>query len=255
MSRQLGELVEDPAGRDEQVSLGPQVGAARFHQVHHRQPVGTGDLQRTQGLAQRVGIHRAAADGRVVRDDHALDAGDDPDTGHDAGPDGEAGAPRCQRGQLEERAVRVDEQLNPFPGQQQAPVAVPLLVALPAGQPSPATAIGLGYVHPEEPGVPQGLPQFGAGMACSSPFGLITRSELGGYVAYGGPQRPVLRGFGKVHARPSLIVTHHSLATLTRRCKTDRRAAAPVDAGAGPHRGGADRPRRPRTSASPSFSR
>ena len=131
---QFGELVEDPAGRDEQVGLRRQVRAARLHQVHHRQPVGAGDLQRAQGLAQRVRVHRAAADGRVVRDDHALDAGDDPDAGHHGGPDGEPGAPRGQRGQLEERAVRVDEQLDPLPGQQPAPVAVPLLVALPAAR-------------------------------------------------------------------------------------------------------------------------
>ena len=34
--------------------------------------------------------------------------------------------------QLEERAVRVEQQLDALPGQQPAPVAVPLLVALPA---------------------------------------------------------------------------------------------------------------------------
>ena len=129
---QLGQLVEDPPGRDEQVGLGRQVGAARLHQVHHRQPVHPGDLQRAQGLAQRVRVHRAAPDGRVVRDDHALDAGDHPEARHYAGADGEPGPPGGQRGQLEERAVRVDEQLDPLPGQQLAPVAVPLLVAFPA---------------------------------------------------------------------------------------------------------------------------
>jgi hypothetical protein len=67
-----------------------------------------------------------------VRDDHALNAGDHPDPGHDAGADGEAGTPRGQRGQLKERAVRVDEQLDPLPGQQPTAVAVPLLVALAA---------------------------------------------------------------------------------------------------------------------------
>src|SRR5271165_4187081 len=48
---QFGELVEDPAGRDEQVGLRRQVRAARLHQVHHREPVGAGDLQRAQRLA------------------------------------------------------------------------------------------------------------------------------------------------------------------------------------------------------------
>ena len=56
---QFGELKEDPAGRDEQVGLRRQVRAARFHQVHHRQPVGAGDLQRAQRLAQRVRVRSA----------------------------------------------------------------------------------------------------------------------------------------------------------------------------------------------------
>ena len=129
---QLGELVEDPAGRDEQVGLRRQVRAARLDQVHHRQPVDPGDLQGTQGLAQRVRVHRAAAHGRVVRDDHALDAGDHADAGYQGGPDGEFGAPGGEGRQLEERAVRVQQQLDPLAGQQPAPVAVPLLVALAA---------------------------------------------------------------------------------------------------------------------------
>ena len=42
------------------------------------------------------------------------------------------GALGGQRGQLQERAVLVDQQLDPLPGQQPAAVAVPLLVAFPA---------------------------------------------------------------------------------------------------------------------------
>ncbi len=129
---QLGELVKGPPGRHEQVGLGGQVGAARLDQVHHRQPVDPRDLQRAQALAQRVRVHRAAPDGRVVRDDHALDPGNRADAGDHARPDGELGAPRGQRGQLQERAVRVEQQLDPLPGQQPSSVPVPLLVALPA---------------------------------------------------------------------------------------------------------------------------
>ena len=129
---QLGELVEDPAGRDEQVGLRRQVGAARLHQVHHRQPVDPGDLQGPQGLAQRVRVHRAAAHGRVVRDDHALDAGDHPDPGHDAGADGEARCPTRPARTAPGTGCPGREQLDPLPDQQPAPVAVPLLVALAA---------------------------------------------------------------------------------------------------------------------------
>jgi hypothetical protein len=124
--------MEDPAGRDEQVGLRRQVRAARLDQVHHRQPVDPGDLQGAQRLAQRVRVHRAAAHGRVVRDDHALDAGDHADAGHHGGPDGEFGAPGGEGRQLEERAVRVQQELDPLAGQQPAPVTVPPLVAFAA---------------------------------------------------------------------------------------------------------------------------
>ena len=130
--RQLGQLVEDAPRGDEQVGLGGQVRAAGLDQVHHRQPVDPGDLQRAQRLAQRVGVHRAAADGRVVRDDHALDARDDADAGDQARTDGERGAPRGQGGQLEERAVPIEEQLDALTGQQPAAVTVPLSVPLAA---------------------------------------------------------------------------------------------------------------------------
>src|SRR6185312_7525161 len=70
--------------------------------------------------------------GRIVRDDHALDTGDHPDPGYQGGPDGEFGAPSSEGRQLEERAVRVQQELDPLPDQQPAPVAVPLLVALAA---------------------------------------------------------------------------------------------------------------------------
>src|ERR1700739_2733907 len=54
--------------------------------VVNRKPVDPRDLQRAQALAQRVRVRRAAADGRVVGADHALDAGDHTDAGHHAGP-------------------------------------------------------------------------------------------------------------------------------------------------------------------------
>jgi hypothetical protein len=55
------------------------------------------------------------------------------------------------------------------------------------GQASPAPAVLLRYVDADEPGVPEGLPQLGAGAARRGPFGVIARPELGGDAGHGGP--------------------------------------------------------------------
>jgi hypothetical protein len=130
--RQLGEVVEDLAGVHEQFRLGRQVRAAGLDQVDHRQPVRPGDLQRPQRLAQRVGVHRAAADRRVVRDDHALRAGHHADPGDDARPDGELGSPGRERGQLQERRVPVQQQLDALAHQHPAALVMALGVPRPA---------------------------------------------------------------------------------------------------------------------------
>ena len=63
-----------------------------------------------------------------------------------------------------------------------------------------AAAVFRRYVDPDEPGVPEGLPELSAGAARRGPFGVITRPELGGDAGHGGPERPVFLRFGKVHA-------------------------------------------------------
>ena len=65
-----------------------------------------------------------------MRDQHALGARDDTDAGDEAGADGVVGAPRRQRRQLEERRVAVEQQLDALAGEQLAPLAMPLDVAL-----------------------------------------------------------------------------------------------------------------------------
>ena len=72
-------------------------------------------------LAQRPRVGRAAAHGRVARDQHALGVADHADAGHHAAADREAGPVARQRRQLEERGVRVDEQLDPLAGQAACP--------------------------------------------------------------------------------------------------------------------------------------
>jgi hypothetical protein len=94
--------MEDLARPDEQVRLGGQVRSPGLHEVDHRQPVTPGDLQRAQGLAQGVGVHRTTAHGGVVGDQDALDTGYDADPGHDARAHRKVGAPGGQRGQLKQ---------------------------------------------------------------------------------------------------------------------------------------------------------
>ena len=77
-----------------------------------------GHLLRPQVLLDGEREVRAALDGRVVRDDHALPALDDADAGDDAGRRGLAVVelPGGERIQLEERGAGVDEPVDPLPG-------------------------------------------------------------------------------------------------------------------------------------------
>ncbi len=132
--RQPGQVAEDLAARNEDLLLGGQIGAAGFDQVDQRQPVAQRDLTSAQRFAQRPRVGGPAADRRVARGQHAFGALDDPDAGHHAAADSEAGAPGGQRRQLKEWRVRVDEQLDPFPRGQLATAAVPLGVVRPAAR-------------------------------------------------------------------------------------------------------------------------
>ena len=77
--RQPGQVAEHLPAGDEDLLLGRQVGAAGLDQGDHRQPVLQRDLVGAQDLPQRPRVAGAAPDGRVVRDDQALDALDDAD--------------------------------------------------------------------------------------------------------------------------------------------------------------------------------
>src|SRR5690606_17355039 len=127
-----GEVAEEPPAGDEDLALAGQVGAAGLDQVDQRHPVLLGDLHRPHGLAAGPRVAGAAAHRGVVGDDHALGALDHADAGDDAGADREVAAPGGQRGQLQERRVRVEQQLDPLPGEELATAAVPLDVLLAA---------------------------------------------------------------------------------------------------------------------------
>ena len=70
--RQLGEVVEDLTGGNEQIGLRGQIGATGLDQVDHRQPIQPGDLQGAQVLFQREGVHGAAPNRRIVTNEHAF---------------------------------------------------------------------------------------------------------------------------------------------------------------------------------------
>ena len=110
---------EDPAevlAVGEDLGLQRQEGAARVDEVEARQPVLLRDLLRAQVLLHGEREVRAALDGRVVRDDHALAALDDADAGHDPGARRAAVVqlPGGERVQLEEGGAGIDEPVDPL---------------------------------------------------------------------------------------------------------------------------------------------
>ena len=128
-----GEVAEEPAAGDEDLLLRRQVGAAGLDERDRREVVLLGDLRGPEGLLHRPGVGGAALHRRVVGADHALDALDHADAGHERRTDGEVGAPARQRRQLEEGRPGVDEQLDPLARRQLAArvVAVDVLLATP----------------------------------------------------------------------------------------------------------------------------
>ena len=110
----------------EDLRLKRQERTAGVDEVDARQMVLQSDLLRAQVLLHRERKVRAALDGRVVRDDHALPSLDDADPGDDAG----AGRlsvvqiPCCERAQLEERGVGIDEPVDALARGELAPLTV-----------------------------------------------------------------------------------------------------------------------------------
>ena len=96
--RELSQVAEYPAARDEQFRLRREVGSAGLDQIDHGEPVALGYFQRPQVLAQRVRVYRATTHRRIIGSDHAFDIGDHADPGDDAGADGELGTPCGQAG-------------------------------------------------------------------------------------------------------------------------------------------------------------
>ena len=135
-----GLVVEDPAevlAVGEDLVLHRQERAARVDQVQAGQPVLQGHLLGAQVLLHRHRVVRAALDGRVVGDDHALAAADPADPGdHPGGRRLAAVQPLGrQRCQLQEGRARVEQGVHPVPGQQLAARHVPGAGLLTAAEP------------------------------------------------------------------------------------------------------------------------
>ena len=130
-----------PVGED--LRLEREERAARVDQVEARQAVLLGDLLRAQVLLHRQREVRPALHGRVVGDDHALAALDDSDPRDDPGGRRLAVVqlPCRQRRELEERRVRVDEQVDPLAGGQLAARSVALDGGFPAAARDPGRAL------------------------------------------------------------------------------------------------------------------
>ncbi len=140
----------------EDLGLQRQEGAAGVDEVDAREPVLLGDLLRAQVLLHGEREVRAALDGRVVRDDHALAALDDADAGDDPGARRVAVVqlPGGERVQLEERGAGIDEPVDPLPGRQLPARAVPfrrLLAAAGRDQRRPLAQLGDERLHPLAP--------------------------------------------------------------------------------------------------------
>ena len=99
------------------------------------------DLAEPVALLQRVRVDRATAYGRIVGDDHALDALDHADAADDAAADRVVGREPGDRAQLQERRVAVDQQLDPLAWQQPAARVVPGHVLLTAAGAGPVQRI------------------------------------------------------------------------------------------------------------------
>ncbi len=124
-------VVEDAP---EMVAVGEHVGlqrqerTTRIDEVDAGEPILLRDLLRAQMFLYRDRIVRAAFDGRVVRDDHALRAVDRPDAGDHPGGGRVVmvHSVGSERGELEERRAGVDEPVDAVARGELAALAVPL---------------------------------------------------------------------------------------------------------------------------------
>ena len=135
-----GLVVEDPPevlAVGEHLVLHGQEGAAGVDQVDTGQAVLQRHLLGAQVLLHRHRVVRAALDGGVVGDDHALAPADPADPGDDAGGRGLSVVHPVggEGGELQERRARVEQGVHPVAGQQLAARGVPGPRLLTAAQP------------------------------------------------------------------------------------------------------------------------
>ncbi|GIW71400.1 MAG: hypothetical protein KatS3mg102_0942 [Planctomycetota bacterium] len=133
LARAAGEVAEGaPAGHEDAALVG-QVGAGALDQAYARQPVLLGDLGQPVALEHAPFVDRPALHRRVVGEDGALGAADQPHPADHGGARHDARhAGAGQRRDLQEPAVGVEQPLQPLAREQLAARAVALDVALAA---------------------------------------------------------------------------------------------------------------------------
>ena len=151
-ARQLRQVVEQAPGGEEQLRLARQVTPGRLHQVDHRQAVLPGDLHRPLDLLPGVGVRGPGPHRGVVGDDHALRPRHHADAGDQARPDVELRPVGGHGGELQERRVLVEEQVDPLVGQEAAPAVVPIDGLRPPAAPGQSLLLGQGRQQPVEGG-------------------------------------------------------------------------------------------------------
>ena len=106
--------------------------AGRIDEVHDRQPVLDRDVERAYRFRNGARIHGTTLDRAVAGDHHHLAAADHADADDQGGLRHLAivGATRGERGQLEERRTRVEQQVEPLAHEQLLQRAQPVDVAL-----------------------------------------------------------------------------------------------------------------------------
>ncbi len=99
----------------ENIRLQRQIRTSTVHQMHHRQMVLEGDVVDAQVLLHPQGVPRPAFDRAVVGHDGHLSAVDHADTADNAGAGHLAvvGLVGGQRGELQKRSARVEQQIQP----------------------------------------------------------------------------------------------------------------------------------------------
>ena len=104
----------------------PKIRPSGLHELNVWQAVEPGYLQCTVDLLADDWSDGATKNGRVISSDYTLDVRDHSDARDEPATDSEVCAPACQRTDLKERRVSIEEQFDPFADHQLSALPEPL---------------------------------------------------------------------------------------------------------------------------------